>query len=570
VLHLILVHVNSNGWENCAWSDDTLSLKKLYSNFQFACPKKAWLPRMKTCDESVSLAVQNIQSSHVRGSSKATSLFVEDASLKAAACWHLGQELLTQVPVESKKLDEVWYQSFRDGDSSVKNEISCVLMDKSDNFDVKKDIPILKRLVDEQSYAKPVASTQIEEVQLQVDKFSLVKKQLDYDVQVYNTWSRKCSSVKSAQEHQRHMWLLQRRQRCEAAAQAYINNSLKILVWDRRKCETAIAEVMNYKKELSQKHGYKLDDISHLVFWNCSAPCLIPAPIVKNSVSLLTWALNDQMRSVALILSPTFTYSKGKLILEEQSLLNDVAMAGNHVLDWIFTLVFGSKSDARDLRPMVYHGRFVFPAPLDLGKNPFFHCQLRKDQRTAEVKQVPAREMREVECVDESALPSSTNASDVPITGASKYWQIGSLACQELLSSSLTGVSPEPAAVIVIDVFPRNGDMTEAFCKAKSSLRTSLHYICFAESQDEGTYIETYLREILAQSYENGMPTATGEKIEQTMSADLTEALPPTPRLNLLVPGFKTSIPHPIQEVLVWGKLACPGFGASLLVQGLK
>ena len=46
---------------------------------------------------------------------------------------------------------------------------------------------------------------------------------------------------------------------------------------------------------------------------------------------------------------------------------------------------------------MVYHGRFVFPAPLDLGKNPFFHCQLRKDQRTAEVKQLPAREMRRLE-----------------------------------------------------------------------------------------------------------------------------------------------------------------------------
>lgn len=410
---------------------------------------------MKTCDESVSLAVLNIQSSHAHGAPKPTNLFVEDVSLKAAVCWHLGQELLTQVPVDRKKVDEVWYQSFKDGDSAVKNEISCVLMDKSDNFDVKKDIPILKRLVDEQSFAKPVAATQIEEIQLQVDKFSLVKKQLDYDVQVYNMWSRKCSSVKSAQEHQRHMWLLQRRQRCEAAAQTYINNSLKILVWDRRKCETAIAEVMNYKKELSQKHGYKLDDISHLVFWNCSAPCLIPAPILKNSVGLLTWALNDQMRSVALILSPTFTYSKGKLILEEQSLLNDVAMAGNHVLDWIFTLVFGSKSDARDLRPMVYHGRFVFPAPLDLGKtlSSIASCEETKEHLKWGV--------------DESAAPSSTNASDVPITGASKYWQIGSLACQEILSSSLTGVNPEPAAVIVIDVFPRNGDMTEAFCKGK-------------------------------------------------------------------------------------------------------
>ena len=93
------------------------------------------------------------------------------------------------------------------------------------------------------------------------------------------------------------------------------------------------------------------------------------------------------MQSAAVVINPVFTYSKGQLHLEEQKPV-DLLAKGNHNLDWQFSILFKEKSDDRDLRPMVYPGRFVFPSPLRGPKNNlFFICELRKSHWTEEVKQ---------------------------------------------------------------------------------------------------------------------------------------------------------------------------------------
>ncbi len=61
---------------------------------------------------------------------------------------------------------------------------------------------------------------------------------------------------------------------------------------------------------------------------------------------------------------------------------------GNHNLDWQYNVIFKEKVDQRDLRPMVYPGCFVFASPLlDPAKNMWFSCELRRTQRTEEVRQ---------------------------------------------------------------------------------------------------------------------------------------------------------------------------------------
>ncbi|CAK9028727.1 unnamed protein product [Durusdinium trenchii] len=477
VLTLILDHVNMHGWESCVWSDDNLGSKKIFSGFQFSCSKKSWLPRLRTTDESMMLMVKFLQACHEQKASymrkKPDTQAVEDAAVKATLCWHLGQELLQQVPVDPNKLQAEWYDNFGSGENSVDGELQALLMDKSDTFDVKRDCPSLRKLVEDHKFSKPVAMDTVEEVSLQVDKFALIMKQLKYDVQVYTTWTRKVSSVKSAQEHQRHMWLLERRKRCLAVADQFLSRNVKLLVW-QKKVELAIAEIMNAKRDVTQKLSVPADEIYTLVWWNVTSPCLIPAHIYQQSVSLLAWALNDQMKSMALVLMPTFSYSKGKLVLEESQLLQKLS-AGNHNIDWQWHLLFSERSDARDLRPLVYTGRFVFPSPLELQKNPWFSCDLRKTQRTVEQKQLAAKEMREVECVAEDSLPTTTDTRDI-LHGAPKYWQVGSTACSAVLTSAFTGVQPEPGATLVLDLYPRNGDMCEAFCDLRSH-RNNVQYI---------------------------------------------------------------------------------------------
>ena len=123
---------------------------------------------------------------------------------------------------------------------------------------------------------------------------------------------------------------------------------------------------------------------------------MVPIPIQDHQISVLSWALSENMQSAAVVINPVFTYSKGKLHLEEQKPVNLLAK-GNHNLDWQFSILFKEKSDDRDLRPMVYPGRFVFPSPLGgPKKNLFFTCELRKSRRTEVVKQLAAKAMKMV------------------------------------------------------------------------------------------------------------------------------------------------------------------------------
>lgn len=165
-------------------------------------------------------------------------------------------------------------------------------------------------------------------------------------------------------------------------------------------------------------------------------------------------------------------------------------------------------------------------------RNPFFASQLRREQRTADLKQLPHRDMREVESLNEDSLPTSLDERD-RIGVASRHWQIGSTSCQAIVDAALSGIHPEPQQIVLVDLFMRQGEMAEAFTRLKAG-RSNVHYCGFAENQDEINFVEVFLQDQLAEMYESGVPTPTGAKIEQEMSGDLMEPMPPHPRMNIL------------------------------------
>ena len=385
VLHGILKHVNAVGWENACWSDDNLSTKKLYPGFQFA-GKQQWTSRLRqvslffveglsktlrTTHESMALAVTHLQETQqkkpVKGRKPDTAT-VEEISQRAAVCWHLGQELLQLAPVPVDKLNAYWYNNFATGEGAVDSEIQALLLDKAASLNLKLDVPTFRRLVEDLHLAMPVTNSIEADGSLTVDKFALLKKQMDYDVQVFETWRKKCASLHVAAAQAKHEWRLQRRKRCQFAAQTFLQVNLRLFVWDRKKAEEAIACVMHVKRELQQKHGFAAEDLWTLVWHNASAPCLVPQAIWQQQVQLMAWLLNDQMKSMGLVLMPVFTHQRGKLSLEEQSLISKLMQAGLLNTDWSFHVMFKDKSDARDLRPMVYSGKFIFASPLELSK----------------------------------------------------------------------------------------------------------------------------------------------------------------------------------------------------------
>lgn len=126
-------------------------------------------------------------------------------------------------------------------------ELDAVLVDRSESFDPRKDIGIFKKLVDEQVFSRPVAAAPHEENSLTVDKFNLLIKQIEYDVQVYETWTKKCSSVYAARDHAMQQWKLERHRRCTSGAQLFLDSCARLSVWEKSKPETAVSQLLKVK-----------------------------------------------------------------------------------------------------------------------------------------------------------------------------------------------------------------------------------------------------------------------------------------------------------------------------------
>ena len=202
---------------------------------------------------------------------------------------------------------------------------------------------------------------------------------------------------------------------------------------------------------------------------------------------------------------------------------------------------------------MLYPGRFAFPGHVvDLNKSsPFFHSELRKSARTEPCKQVPSKDLKDIEDVGEDAVPSVTGTGYV--TGAAKYSQLGVAAAEEILKKVFEGAQLESLrAVLLIDLNPRVGDFAHAFCKLRAHLggNTSLFYLAIGEKSKDLEWMRLTLLEELVEKAKSGQFVVPGmQPYQAEVNADLLEALPTLPVMNLLVTSGegefkKLQVPH--------------------------
>jgi hypothetical protein len=535
--------VGNVGWENACWSDDNLSSKKLYPQFQFPAKGKNWQARIRTCDESMDLMVQRAQNvmekmpAYLR--KKPELAHVEQLAERASACFHIGKELQTSVPIPTAVIEKEWLHAWATGSDHIDVELQAALLEKSDSFQ-PINIPTLRKLVDDFRFTTPVQQSVDQAETIAVDEFNLLMKQLNYDVKVFQNWEKKCSSVHHAREYARHAHRLAQNKKCEQAATHFFDACVKLTTFDNDAAEI-IAEVMNFKRDVIAKTsgGFEVHKIPSVVFLNWSSPCLIPVGNQDSQIGVLSWCLHDNMQSTSLVIYPVFTYMKGKLHLEEGKATTQLTK-GNHNLDTTFSVVFKEQCDPRDLRPMVYPGRFVFASPLgDPSKNMWFSSELRRQRRTEDVKQLPAKQMKEVEDLSAQALPVSTDGRD-RARGAAKYNQLGPLAWHSMIQSLLDGPDfGDVPAVLFVDLHPRTGDLLESFCKKRQQYsQTSLFYFGVCESQMEQDWITASIKDMMVESFQDGSTTLPGNlRLEDKINEDLLDPIPPLPQMNLLTVG---------------------------------
>ena len=133
VLASILAHVGSLGWDASCWTDDNLSSKKIYPGYQFPSKSKKWVARLKTTDESMSLFVQRVQTTHERKPEhmrkKLDSNSLDAISERAAALWHMGNNIQLATPLIATTVHSNWLSAWAQGSDHIDMELQALLLD---------------------------------------------------------------------------------------------------------------------------------------------------------------------------------------------------------------------------------------------------------------------------------------------------------------------------------------------------------------------------------------------------------------------------------------------------------
>ena len=370
-----------------------------------------------------------------------------------------------------------------------------------------------------------------------MDKFELLLNQIKYDQQVFEVWERKCQTVVAARHFAEQDWKITRHNKIVGAADTFLDQFVKLCVWDAHKVEDVIAEVMDLKREILKKCGTShTSDLLELLFWNMSAPALVSSDNQTKQVGVLSWCLADNMQNCCLVNFPVFTYKKGLLWTEEKKLLESLTL-GNHNLDLSFSLVFTEQVDMRDQRPMVYPGKFVFAAPIgDPIKTLFGKSHMIRLRRTESIPQLAPNKIKEVEDLAPSSLPPSTDSRD-GVKGANKYAQLGPIAYEMMMKGMMEGAAlDDVSAVLFFDVAPRSTDSIEAFLKVRGLYSQTLFFLAVAENEIERAWMHHMAQQFLTEQIEAGtLALPGGEKLQTEMNADLLEAYPPLPTMHQLV-----------------------------------
>ena len=389
-------------WELSCWNEDNLSNKKLHPKHQYPAMHKNWAARCRTSMESMVLFATRVHATHESQApymrKKLESHAAEELSVRAATAFSIVTEVAKATPVTLRALETDFLQPWANGSEHIDLELQAAIMDQAEFFD-PCSLPSIKRIIDAHLFNAPMGVevvTSTEEIA--ADDFALLMKQLRWDADAFEVWTKKCSNVRTARYRKEQELKVQKKTACDRASDKFMSTCVKLVVWDGKPgAEEGIKHCMNFKREhIHLRMGCDDQHVVSMPVLNWTSPSLIPDHYQSFQCGLLSWALADNMSSVGLALYPVFTRNPGKLFMDEHK-ATKMLTQGNHNLDFTFTVVFKEPLDKRDQRPLMYPGRLVYPSPVKVVDHSFFNCDLRRYRRTEAVQQLRPLDMQSIE-----------------------------------------------------------------------------------------------------------------------------------------------------------------------------
>ena len=131
-------HVGEFGWDQSAWSDDTLSSKKLLPGYAPRGTCKEWNMRLRVTAASCEALMVFVDTEFRKTSLSLRRKFprtdIEEFSSWAAVVCNVAEEVRASCPIAEEVLQAGWVDKFLTADATVLSELQLVVAEKSPSF----------------------------------------------------------------------------------------------------------------------------------------------------------------------------------------------------------------------------------------------------------------------------------------------------------------------------------------------------------------------------------------------------------------------------------------------------
>jgi hypothetical protein len=144
----------------------------------------------------------------------------------------------------------------------VELELQTAVKEKSAAFTVR-DIPTLSAIMDAHTNTKNqglAVGNMLEVSNIEDDSFELVRKQVQYDVQVWRVWQNKVRTYESVRYHQKLQWAYQARQTNCRAAEAFMQANMQMILTENNVGQV-LKEIHEFKKLIEKKLQLESEDV---------------------------------------------------------------------------------------------------------------------------------------------------------------------------------------------------------------------------------------------------------------------------------------------------------------------
>ncbi len=550
---VLVAHVSACGWDACAVSDDALGSKKIYPGWTFRHTTKEWTQRGVVTPPSTVLMmnymVRSFERTPTQVRKKPDRGQWEEAANVCAALESFLSEIKAIAPVPDSRITEGLVQPFLNGEPQLELELNQAVHEKNPKF-VVRDITAIATLLDGHAREAPIipaSSMNSEMTAIEENAFDLMRRQVEYDIQVFKVWLQKVRNVEHHIFHQR----LEAQRRvhiaCRAAAEIYMATNMTFTELD--KPDRVLREIAALTQTLSRKHRVPNEDqesaqgVVTVVILNWIAPSTLSAASMEAQATMASCLVHTSDLNIGILLSPMFSYKKGQLWTSEQAAVNQVARKGL-VVDRSWSLLFSERRDVRDSRPLQYRGRVMEP-PGSEAKSVWHDTKIFRGY-TDPANQLSARDMVVVEDTSETALPGSVDDGAVTVQGAKKFEQIGTDASTKVLLAVLEGVDlPPRTPILLIDLNASVGHFIDGFVEARLAVNRPLYYVAVHDDAMALSWLQQTKLDMVCDMVQRKAITVPGHTIPAENLVALLESRPPRPDLNLLVfgPDDKDNIP---------------------------